>query len=146
MYLLAEYVLKGIYLGLLLFVAAQPGLTWPQVGLAAVCTFGGLVLFLGVAAWQKLREGYRVTGRLPAFVLFLLLESPGLAYAGILLGTLLADALVRTAETRDWLLPLAGGGALLGLVFWLLVRVRERWFRTALCFALGVALVGSAYW
>src|SRR5690242_20327717 len=99
MYLLAEYVLKGIYLGLLLFIAVQPGFSWRSVGVAAACSFGGLVLFLAVAGARKLRDGYRVTGRLPAFVLFLLLESPGLVYAGILLGTLLADALVKDAKT-----------------------------------------------
>src|SRR5438094_8818675 len=131
-WLLSEYILKGVFLGALLFVALQRldglgTLVWTAT------TFGGLVVFLGIAAWRKLREGYRVTGRLPAFVLFLLLESPGMVYAGILLGTLLADAIVRTPTTRDWLLPLAGGGALLGCVFWLLRHVRDRWFRTALC-------------
>ena len=43
-------------------------------------------LGLAVAAVRKLREGYKVNGRVPAFVVFLLLESPGLVYAGILLG------------------------------------------------------------
>src|SRR5258708_33285713 len=85
-----EYLLKGVLLGLLAFgalhtataeevslaVASRP---WIGVGL-------GLVIGLGVAAWQKVREGYQVKGRLPAFLLFLVLESPGLVYAGILVG------------------------------------------------------------
>src|SRR5262245_27125947 len=40
-----EYVLKGIYLGLLVYVALQaPG--WPALGVVALCLLGGLALSL----------------------------------------------------------------------------------------------------
>ena len=49
---LTEFILKGIYLGLLVFVGLQVSQTdmWPDIGRVALCTFGGLLLFLGVAA------------------------------------------------------------------------------------------------
>src|SRR5262249_5018613 len=86
-----EFVLKGVYLGLLLMIALphegmeQP-LQWWQVGLIGVITLGMLVLCLGVAAVQKLREGYRVRGRVPGFILFLILENPILVYTGVIGG------------------------------------------------------------
>src|SRR5262245_2457930 len=82
---LSEYVLKGIYLGLLLFVAVHVADS-AGVGWVFRCTAGGLRAALLIAAWSKLRQGYRVQGRLPAFLLFLLLESPTLVYAGIVVG------------------------------------------------------------
>src|SRR5262249_44916342 len=84
-WLQTEYILKGVYLGFLVFVALQEP-DWRRIGLVALCTFGGLFLCLAVAGYRKWREGYRPRGRWPAFLLFLLLESPDLVYAGILLG------------------------------------------------------------
>src|SRR5438046_3178995 len=85
---LTEFILKGIYLGLLIFVGLQlqPPDWWPDIGKVALCTFGGLVLFLGVVAIRKLIEGYRIRGRVMPFLLFLVLENPTLVYAGVLLG------------------------------------------------------------
>ena len=68
----SEYILKGVYLGLLLFLALL-GPTWTDLALVGGCLLGGLVLCLAVAAVRELREGYRVRGRVPAFVLFLLM-------------------------------------------------------------------------
>src|SRR5262245_41258362 len=87
----AEFILKGIYLGLLLFVALvlRERNSWQAIWLVGSCTFGTLALCLGVAGVRKLREGYRIRGRPGAFGLFLLLESPGMVYAGVLLGMLL---------------------------------------------------------
>src|SRR5262249_57183565 len=81
----SEYILKGIYLGLLLFVALQTP-DWPTMGVVALCMGGGLVLALVLAAWSKRREGHQVRGRLAAYVLYLLLESSMQVYVGILLG------------------------------------------------------------
>src|SRR5262249_1779528 len=78
-----EYILKGIYLGLLFYLALHVP-DWQTLGVVALCTFGGLALGLGAAAGHKLAQGYRVGGRVLSFLLFLLLESPGLVYAGIL--------------------------------------------------------------
>src|SRR5262249_165718 len=120
-----EFILKGVYLGLLVFVGIQlpPANWWQEVGLVALCTLGGLALFLGVAAIRKLREGYRVKGRLPAFILFLLLENPALVYAGIILGLTAGAILVRkTTDPEHWeLLATVGGGAVLGYLFWMLI-------------------------
>jgi tetratricopeptide (TPR) repeat protein len=141
-----EYVLKGIYLGLLLFVAlhVRDGQT---TGIVAGCLAGGLVLALAVAAVQKLRQGYRIRGRLLPFLLLLLLESPGLVYAGILLGTAGAAFYVRSiGETPDdWsVLSFAAGGALLGIVFSVLKRLQQRMARVLGSLALAAALVAGA--
>ncbi|HYT91359.1 MAG TPA: tetratricopeptide repeat protein [Gemmataceae bacterium] len=140
-----EFILKGIYLGLLLFVGMELNRAtwWWDIGYVALWTFGGLVLFLGVAAVRKLREGYRVHGRLFAFLLFLLLENPGLVYAGIVLG--LAGGAFTLRDNRDTqqLVYTLGGGVILGLVFWQLVQIRKKqrvWFSLAMA----VALVGGA--
>src|SRR5687767_12104462 len=98
-----EYILKGIYLGLLLFAAleaaAAPEPSWQAPLIVTACALGGLAVCLLIAAWLKMREGYRAAGRLPAFVLFLLLESPTLVYAGILLGTAVGAFLVKSGGT-----------------------------------------------
>ena len=57
-----EYVLKGIYLGLLVMVALfNPD--WLQLAIVGGCMLGGLTLALVAAAIQKMREGYRPRGR-----------------------------------------------------------------------------------
>src|SRR5437868_14175285 len=108
-----EYILKGIYLGLLLFAAIQEP-DWTAAGQLLLCTLGGLTLALGVAAFAKFREGFRVHGRLPAFLLFLLLESPTLVYAGILLGTAVGAFRLRSPDRVNDLILIwcVGGGAL----------------------------------
>src|SRR5207237_1159114 len=119
--------------------------TWADVGQVALCTLGGLVLFLGVAAFRKLREGYRVHGRLFAFLLFLLLEHPTLVYGGVLLGLAAGAFTLRPDDAETWKLPVSvGGGAALGILFWLLREVRDRRVRRWLGFALAAALVGGA--
>ncbi len=145
-WIVSEYLLKGVFLGALLFVALQK-LDGRGTALWAAVTLGGLALFLGIAARRKLNEGYRVTGRLPAFIVFLILESPILVYEGILVGVTIGALLVRKPGTGDWLTTLFAGGAVLGLLFWLIQNVRERWFRLALSFTLGAALIGGMmYW
>jgi tetratricopeptide (TPR) repeat protein len=142
-----EFILKGVYLGLLLFVGMQlhEGQWWLELGYVALCTFGGLALFLGIAAVRKLREGYRVRGRLAPFLLFLLLENPGLVYAGVILGLTVGAFTVRKDDEEHWLLfATVGGGAVLGYVFWIMYHVRRRAVRFWLGLALAVALVGGA--
>lgn len=144
-WLQSEYILKGIYLGVLLLVAVQVP-DWRAVGAVALCMLGGLVLALGIAAARKLREGYRVKGRLPAFVLFLVLESPSLVYTGIILGTLLGAylAIPRPEGPENWHLPIAvGGGAVLGVLFGALRELQHRWTRLGLSLLLGAGLVAG---
>jgi tetratricopeptide (TPR) repeat protein len=138
-WLLSEYMLKGVYLGLLLFVALQDP-SWTATFHVALFTFGGLALALVVAAGQKLREGYRVTGRLPAFVLFLLLENPGLIYAGLLLGLAIGALWIRAPGRENGLVAAVLGGVGVGVAFWALRHVRHRWVRFGLGMALAIAL------
>jgi tetratricopeptide (TPR) repeat protein len=143
-WLQAEYVLKGIYLGLLVFVALQDP-DWRSIGLVALCTFGGLALCLGIAVYRKWREGYQVRGRLLPFLLFLLLESPSLVYAGILGGMAVGALAVRRSADESALLGYTvGGGALLGVAFWVLRQVRQRWVRLGASLVVAAALVTVA--
>ena len=111
-----EFLLKGLYLGLLVLVAMHRP-TWMEIGQVWACTLSGLVVCLGVAGYQKIRDGFRVQGRWGGFILFLLLENPGMVYAGILVGLTIGT----TGTFRDhpltehadylWLVlgPLLGG-------------------------------------
>jgi tetratricopeptide (TPR) repeat protein len=139
-----EFILKGIYLGLVVSVALSVR-DWSGLGFVAAWSLGGLAVCLGVAAVRKLREGYRVRGRLPTFVLFLLLENPGLVYAGVLLGLALGAFSVQPHDddTR-LLLACVGGGAVLGFVFWLLRHTRNPQVRLWGSLTLAAALVGGA--
>ncbi len=147
-WLQTEYLLKGVYLGLLVCTALRqgegsgdPAGSLLRANLPAVA---GLVLALAVAAARKLREGYRARGRPLVFVLFLLLESPGLVYAGILGGTLAGAWSLRRPGEGDLLLPLVGGGAVLGVAFGLLRQVQSRATRLGLVAALAAGLAGGA--
>jgi tetratricopeptide (TPR) repeat protein len=140
--LLTEYLLKGVYLGLLAFVALQqPDLH--AVGRVVGYTLVGLVLCLAVSAIAKFREGVRVQGMLPAFVLFLLLESPLLCYAGVIGGAVVGALAVRRDGDTTFV-PLVLSGAGLGVAFFALRRVTHRWFRLGLSFGLAVALASGA--
>jgi tetratricopeptide (TPR) repeat protein len=156
-WLKSEYILKGLFLGALLFAALQeatppepdkPEPGWPALVQVTLLMLGGLALGLGVAAVRKLREGYKVNGRVPAFVAFLFLESPTLVYAGILIGLIAgAYTLRHTAEDTQLWITTALGGIALGVLFGVLRDVRNRLARLALCLLLGVALgTGALAW
>lgn len=140
-----EFLLKGVYLGLLVMIAYL-GVTWPELGGIGLATLSGLVLFLGVAAWRKQREGYRVRGHLLGFSLFLLLENPGTVYAGLLTGLTVGVWLTfrgRESVGYDALVPIAGG-AVLGLMLYGLRHVEDRRTRFGLGLALAALLAGGA--
>jgi tetratricopeptide (TPR) repeat protein len=143
-WLQTEFLLKGVYLGLLVAVALQKP-TPPEALQVGAFMLGGLVLCLGVAGWKKVREGYRIRGRLAGFIGFLLLDNPVLVYAGIVLGLTAGAYSIFKRGTDDWLTvaPIAGG-AFLGLVFWYMRRVPDRQTRLWLGLALAVVLVGGA--
>ena len=154
-WLQTEYILKGMYLGLLLDVALRQaektdaGLLAPL--LFAACTFGGLLLALALAGLWKIKQGYRVRGRLAPFILFLLLESPALVYAGILGGAALGAYLLLGGDvdesTARTMIRLIGGGAALGVLFGILRSVRERRIRLGLSLLMAAGLLGGAvYW
>ena len=89
----AEYILKGVFLGLLLFAGLHEA-DWRSLGLVALCTVAGFALFLSIRAYRRVREGYRARGRVFSFILFLILESPALVYLGILTGMVAGAATV----------------------------------------------------
>ncbi len=140
---LSEYVLKGIFLGLLLFAAlnAPDPLAAGRVGLWLL---GGLAVGLAVAAVQKLREGFRPAGRPLTFLLFLLLESPTLVYAGSVLGLAVGALTLRPPDADNrLLLAMIGGGAVLGLGLAGLRLIREPNRRLAAALAGAAALVAG---
>lgn len=143
-----EYILKGVYLGLVVYAALQLGSTahegWTSLALVNLLTLAGLTLALVLAAILKVRQGYAPRGRPVVFTLFLLLESPDLVYAGILAGTLAGTFLIRQPELGDLLLPTVGGGAALGIAFGLLRQVRNRPLRLGLILAVAAGLVVGA--
>jgi tetratricopeptide (TPR) repeat protein len=152
-WLQTEYILKGVYLGLVLFAALQQAAAprddyWQTLLYVNLGTLGGLALALGIAAAAKLREGYRVKGRLIVFLLFLLLESPTLVYAGILGGTLAGIYLVQQAASTsvaELFLPAVGGGAAVGILFGMIRQVeRPPYARLGLILALAASLVSGA--
>jgi tetratricopeptide (TPR) repeat protein len=142
-----EFLLKGVYLGILVMIAwLNP--TWDDLALIGLFTLGGLVLFLGAAAIRKIREGYRVTGRWLGFLIFLLLESPWMVYAGLLIGLSFG-----TWWTFKWWDPkdvpveavwCVLGGAVLGGIFYGLRYVRQPLHRFSLSLAMLALLVGGA--
>jgi tetratricopeptide (TPR) repeat protein len=161
-WLQTEYLLKGIYLGLVLYAALQlaaipaadAARAWEGLAWVNLLTLLGLALGLLIAGLAKLREGFRVRGRLLPFVFFLLLESPTLAYLGILAGAvagmyqvrnILAAHYPEAEQTLQGLLfPTLGGAAAAGLVFGILRQVRHRLMRLGLILALGAAVVVTA--
>lgn len=155
-WLQTEYLLKGLYLGLVLYAALQQAATpqygWDALARVNLLALGGLVLALIVAGLAKLREGYRIRGRVLIFTLFLLLESPTLVYAGILGGTFAGIVWVRQLlgeqpRLNELFLPALGGGALAGLAFGSLRQVHHRLTRIGLILALAAGIVGGLlYW
>lgn len=141
-----EYILKGLYLGLLLFAALRTQ-SWQATFSVALVSFSGLIIALGVAAASKFGEGYRVGGRPMAFFLFLLLECPAHVYAGILLGTAAGIFLFLSAQDPAELLICVAGGVGLGILLSGLRVVRDRRLRWALSLSLaGLLVLAGLYW
>jgi tetratricopeptide (TPR) repeat protein len=139
-----EYILKGVFLALLVFVAVREP-DWSSLRTSGLVSAGALVFCLAIAGYQKRREGYSPKGRPFAFLLFLLLESPELVYAGVLAGIALAAFLLCKTETDNWLLAgFAVVGAVAGVVFGLLRYVRRREIRIAASLFLAMIVVMGA--
>ena len=151
-WLQTEYLLKGIYLGLLLYAALDqsalnedhtPAGSWETLARLNLVTLAGLVAALAVGAVQKLREGYRVRGRIVLFILFLLLETPTLVYAGILGGMAVGVWLLHPVGHSDLLMYCVCGGAVLGLCLGLARHIRHRGMRVSFILLLGGALAAG---
>ncbi len=148
-WLKTEYILKGLFLGLLLFVAlqeAQPKFGYAATARVTLLALGGVVLALGVAALLKFRQGFRTRGNVAAFLIFLMLESSTLVYAGSLLGlgagtfTLRPEEGASLEEFIRLLVYTAAGGALLGVLFGALQTVQQRPTRLALSLLMAILL------
>ena len=144
----SEFLLKGVYLGILVMIAwmvPRP----VEIGMIAVFTLVGLASFLGFAAYRKIREGYSIKGRWLAFFIYLLLENPGMVYAGLLIGLSVGTGL--TFEFRDATsdpVPLDAiwpvvGGAVLGMIFYGLRNFRQPMHRLYAGFGIVAVLVGG---
>ena len=158
----SEYILKGVFLGLLLFVSLQKDLDWYATGRVALWLVGGFLVALVIAAIRQFRD-IKGLGRNPlGFLLFLLLENPLLIYAGIIFG--LAGAAIDLVGTKLTLLGLEWdsenrplemsilgycvlGGALFGYGLGELRQITNPLYRLGitaiLCAAVGVVLY---YW
>lgn len=140
-----EYLLKGIYLGLLVMVALyEPD--WRQLAVVGGCTLGGVALALVAAAMHKVREGYRPRGRPFAFLLFLLLENPGMIYAGLLTGLALGAYIPFHERTETWPTYAVAAGAALGVGFYLLRTLRDRKLRMWLGLGIAASAGGTAWY
>jgi hypothetical protein len=142
-----EYILKGLFLGLLIYAAFQKP-DWEETAKLAGFTFGGLALAMAVAGYRKLREGFRIRGRLLSFLLFLFLENPFLVYAGTLFGLALGAFTLEKTVDEEWLLPgCVGGGVVLGYGLWVLRHVQDRRVRLGASVFLAALLGGGAlFW
>ena len=147
----SEFLLKGIYLGLLVMIAWFVP-KWDELALIAFFTLGGLTLFLGATAALKIRQGFQVKGRWFGFFVFLLLENPGAVYAGLLIGLTLGTLFTFNQrvlpEGMDAIPPESVypvlGGAILGGVFYNLRGVTQPMHRLSLSLAMIAILVGGA--
>ncbi len=141
-WLYTEYLLKGLYLGLLLDIAIQEP-SWTGVVEVALCLAAGLAAAVGIAAFRKLTAGQNVRGRILPFLLFLLLDHPGLVYAGIVLGLAVGAHWIGRPE-HEWLLVyLVAGGMALGLGFYQIHEVQDRRLRWGLSLVLAAVVVGG---
>jgi tetratricopeptide (TPR) repeat protein len=140
---LSEYVLKGVFLGLLLYAA----LSAPDAAAAArvgLWLGGGLAVGLLVAAARKLAQGFRPAGRPLTYLLFVLLESPGVIYAGSILGLAIGAFTLTPDEDRSLLAYTVGGGAVLGFGLASLRSVQRPNVRLGVALAAGAALAAAA--
>jgi tetratricopeptide (TPR) repeat protein len=158
----SEYILKGVFLGLLLFVSLQKDLDWAATGRVALWLTGGFLAGLVGAAVKQLRD-IKGLGHNPlGFLLFLLLENPFFIYAGIVFG--LAGGAIDLIRIKldllglDWdsknrplEMSIMGycvlGGALFGYGLGELRQIKNPLYRLGitalLCAAVGVMLY---YW
>lgn len=147
-WLICEYLLKGLVLGLFGFaaLAAPDGAAVARtVGIVAL----GLALGMTVAVFRSRRRGVRPQGRPMAVLLFVLLDNPWEIYAGIVFGAAVAAISLQSHATHGWLLPAAAGiGAVIGLgLAWLrtLEPAKVRWIAAfvgaAVLAAAGIGLI-----
>ncbi len=142
-----EFLLKGVYLGILVMIAWMVPRSL-EIATIAGFTLVGLASFLGFAAYRKIREGYSVKDRWLAFVIFLLLENPGMVYAGLLVGLSVGTWVTFEFRGSDSSVPPEAiwpvvGGAVLGMIFYALRHVRQPLYRLYAGLGIVPVLVGG---
>jgi hypothetical protein len=137
-----EYLLKGVFLGAWAFFAlGRP--TDAALGRAVGLTAAGLLVGLVAGAIRLLMVGYRPAANPGGFLLLTLLDNPLWVYLGVV-GGATAGVLLGTEPPREWLLPCAGGGAVLGLGLHQLGQVRSPRWRLGLGAVVGAGLTALA--
>jgi tetratricopeptide (TPR) repeat protein len=145
----SEYILKGLFLGLMLYAALEEAKSpspqnWQMLGYVNLGALIGLTGALAVGGALKVREGYRVRGRWLVFLLFLLLESPMLVYAGVIGGALVGLYLgLQERPETELFLSILGSGVGVGVLFGILRQVRHQIARVGLVLLLSAALVAG---
>ena len=150
----SEYILKGVFLGLLLFVSVQ-SLDWPQTGRLAVFLGGGLAIALVIGAIGQFRTLPGLFRNPLGYFLFLLLENPMLIYAGVILGlaTGTVDLLRPLVDVAEDLRPpetrvlgfFVLGGALVGYGLGELRQATGGYYRLGLSLLVCAAVVTGIY-
>ncbi|HQR08165.1 MAG TPA: tetratricopeptide repeat protein [Gemmatales bacterium] len=137
-----EYLVKGLSLGVLGYLGwnADVKATALVYGLVVV----GLVVALGLA-WQRAKAAGAAPKSLSfSFVVYLLLEYPGLIYAGVLAGLLLGAGLVTFVLSQWTMMDLGialGLGVGLGVILVGLRLIAQKNIRRAVVLALGAGAV-----
>jgi tetratricopeptide (TPR) repeat protein len=162
-----EYLLKGLYLGLWVFLALQVPQEEADLWVKIVWTTSWMVIafvvvFLLASLWQVIR-GIRPWRNWLAFPIFVLLESPTFIYTGILMGVVISvysgnpaaegwvgplverlgssfEDIRHSFPSSEWLSYCIAGGLLLGYGFYRLRQTEEPRWRLWLGLVLAAAL------
>ena len=147
-----EYLLKGVYLGLLLYGAAALGLSegtnWTGLAYVSLFPWAGLILALVVAAITQ-RAALVRPGPMIAKFGYLLLEQPQLMQAGLFGGMVLGSFSVAGALGDDrnaWLLLFLGGATILGVTIAAAKLIPDRLVRVILLTLIGFVVSGALVW
>ncbi|VTS03801.1 tetratricopeptide repeat protein [Tuwongella immobilis] len=146
-YLRTEYMLKGIFLGVLLWIALQRP-EWATLSQVGIWLGGGLGAAIVLAGMDQLRRSTGMLKMGPAAVLFLMLEYPMLIYAGILFGALGGAFSIRPPDSDSQLLVTCmAGGAALGIILGQVRQIRDGLQRALLILIIASgAIAGVGYW
>jgi len=140
--MILEYLGKGLVLGILAYLGwiASPAASATVYGLLVI----GLIAALILAFSRSRRKGIVPQRPLAAYLVYLLLEYPGLVYAAAV-GTTLLGAVLVTVVLGAWtagdLVTAVALGVGLGVVMIGLRLVAHRLVRRGLVFVLGAAFV-----
>lgn len=137
----SEYMFKGAFLGLLIFVALRSP-SWDDLGTVILWMLGGFAIALVIGLVDQLRRRQPMGGP-GTLVLFLLLEYPLLIHAGLVFGLFFGGRglPVPLSPQPEWLeLYCVVSGAILGFVLGEMRFVEKRYYRLAFT---GLASVGA---